>query len=190
MLNHGDMLDERRDALETAFFRQQDAKLRERLRKKAEDASMRAALSAASGVKDDAVLDELIAMNIGAESLAALALIPLVAVAWADGKMEDAERNAILKSASEFGIDGDHESYELLDGWLATEPGPELLAAWKDYIASISTSMNPDARNAFQRDLLGRARSVAEAAGGFLGLGNKVSDVESKVLNELESAFA
>jgi hypothetical protein len=36
---------------------------------------------------------------------------------------------------------------------------------------------------------MGRAASVAQSAGGILGLGSKVSAKEQAVLDELESAF-
>jgi hypothetical protein len=184
-----DYLDQRRGALENAFFRKQDEELRERLRAKATTESLRAALSAASGVTDAAILDELIEANITPESLAALAIVPLVAVAWADGKMEDREREAILMSASEFGISTGHHAYVLLQGWLAVTPPAELLRTWKDYIGAIAESMNPDALQTFRKELIGRATGVAESAGGFLGLGQKISDVERKVLDELDAAF-
>lgn len=35
-----------------------------------------------------------------------------------------------------------------------------------------------------------RARKVAQAAGGFLGFGDKMSPAESSMLSELEQAFA
>ena len=50
--------------------------------------------------------------------------------------------------------------------------------------------MGADVKNALKRDLLGRARSVAEAAGGFLGFGSKVSQSEQAILDELEQAFS
>ena len=44
-------------------------------------------------------------------------------------------------------------------------------------------------RRAFKAEFLGRARSIAEAAGGFLGLGKKVSTPEQSVLDELDRAI-
>ncbi len=48
--------------------------------------------------------------------------------------------------------------------------------------------MSPDGRTALMEDLLGRARSIAEAAGGFLGLG-AITEDEQRTLAELERAF-
>jgi hypothetical protein len=50
--------------------------------------------------------------------------------------------------------------------------------------------MTPEAKQAFRSDLLNRARNVAEAAGGFLGLGRKTSDAEEGVLKQLNDALA
>ena len=46
-----------------------------------------------------------------------------------------------------------------------------------------------NAMNDLKSDLLGRARTVAEAAGGILGLGSKVSKSEQAMLEELAHAF-
>ena len=36
---------------------------------------------------------------------------------------------------------------------------------------------------------MSRARGVAAATGGFVGLGNKISDVEQAVLDEIDAVF-
>jgi hypothetical protein len=54
----------------------------------------------------------------------------------------------------------------------------------------MKSKLEPAAVNQLKSSVISRAQSVAEAAGGFLGLGNKISDVERSVLSKLESAFA
>ena len=49
----------------------------------------RQALATATGIKDTGAIDRLIEQGISAETLASVGLIPLVAVAWADEKMDD-----------------------------------------------------------------------------------------------------
>ncbi|MEE8451848.1 MAG: hypothetical protein V3R99_08035, partial [Thermoguttaceae bacterium] len=68
-------------------------------------------------------------------------------------------------------------------------PDAQLLAAWKDYVATLSQTLGESAKVALKADLLGRARAVAETAGGLLGFGNKVSKSEQDALDELEEAF-
>ena len=49
--------------------------------------------------------------------------------------------------------------------------------------------MNPEQREALKSDLLRRARDMAEASGGILGLGSKISKAEMDTLEELADAF-
>jgi hypothetical protein len=101
--------------------------------------------------------------------------------------MDDSERSAILAAAEDAGISD--ESAALLDGWLVTQPGSEMLSAWKDYISALTSTMDTAARDNLEQELLGRARRVAESAGGFLGIGTISPDEEDK-LEELARAFS
>lgn len=183
----GETLKERGDALENEFFTRQNAKATEALRAKLTAEAGREALANAVGISDATVLDALEAAGITAESLAALALVPLVAVAWADGKLDDGEREAIVRAAEQ--AQAGKENRALLDSWLSAAPAPGLLEAWKSYVGSLRGAME-DADYAVLRErIVGGARQVAESAGGFLGLGNKVSASEAAVLEELEASF-
>lgn len=182
-----EFLGDRRKALEESFFAKESEKLRKALQEKEEAQAKKQALSAAAGITDDAVLEELIALDISSDTLAALSLVPLVEVAWADGTVEDHERSAILSAAKDAGISG--ESAALLDGWLATRPSYDVVSAWKDYVAALASTMDAAARDKLKQDLLGRARTVAESAGGFLGIA-KISSEEEQKLEELARAFS
>ena len=186
----GDGLNDRGRALEEAFFAKQNEVLRRKLHEASDGRAKREAFAAASGVTDDAVLDRLTALGIGADTLVALSLVPLVLVAWADGGIDARERRAVLAAAEEGGMGQDSAGHILLDGWLEKRPEPDLLATWKGYVAAISPSLGGDARAALQRELLGRARIVAEATGGLLGFGRRVSAAEEAVLRDLGAAFA
>jgi len=184
-----DFLGDRKVGLEEAFFAQQDAILRRRLGEAGEANARREALSAASGIRNDAVLDKLLAQKVTGATLAALSLVPLVVVAWADGSLDDRERSAILLAAEQGGLGKEHASYQLFEGWLARKPPPELVATWREYVSALSATLTDHAREALKLELLGRARTVAEATGGFMGMGQKVSAAEAAVLGELEQAF-
>ena len=181
-----DSLADRGKGLEDAFFAKQDALLRQQLAALDASRSSTAALSEASGITDAATLGHLVSMGVSATTLAALTLVPLVAVAWADGKVDDNERTVLLTGAEKAGLDKGHAGYGLFEGWLVKAPGPDMMAAWKGYVAALPA----DAKAMIKGDVLGRARTVAEAAGGFLNLGRKISSAEQAVLTELEAAFA
>ena len=185
-----DLLGDRRKALEEAFFAKHNAQLRQRLQEAETARVQKDTLRTVSGITDEAVLDQLIALGIHSETVAALALIPLIEVAWADGTIEAKERQAILSAAQAAGLSEGSASYQLLEGWLTNRPASTLLAAWKDYVAALTATLDAAAKMTLKQDLLGRARAVAEAAGGFLGLGEKISNAERAKLTELERAFS
>ena len=91
-------------------------------------------------------------------------------MAWADGSIDDKERSAVLSRAAELGLTKQDVSYQLLEGWLAEQPMPELLASWKDYIGALSITLSHEAKEALKLKLLGRAAAIAEATGGRLGI--------------------
>ncbi len=178
------------DAMADRFFRERDKELLANLKKEVEGADSRAALAAASGINDATVLDSLIASGIGPDTIASVSLIPLVAVAWADREMEASEREAILKSAAEAGIAPGSASCAILEIWLSEKPDDHLLESWIDYVSALKVQLDGVAIKQLQSSIVSRARSVAESAGGYLGLGNKVSETEKTVLTKVEAAFA
>lgn len=182
------ILDERKRALEESFFAQHNQRLLEELRAKDKAEKRREALAAASGITDQKILDALIGLDIDAESFAALSLVPLVVVAWADGEVADEENRAALRAAEQVGLRPGDEAYQLLEGWLLHRPDPQLLPAWRDYIGAVAAELDEGTRSHLRDEVLGRARRVAEAAGGFLGLAS-VSAEEKQVLENLETAF-
>lgn len=185
-----DFLGDRKKALEGSFFAKENAKLVERMKAEKQKVAAREGLERVSGIQDAEVLDKLVEMEIGPDTWAALSLIPLVEVAWADGKMEDKERQAILSAAEAGGVATGTPSHDLLEGWLQRRPDKQLIGLWGEYIVGLCSQMNASQRESLQREVVGRARTIAESAGGILGLGNKVSPEEAAVLTELEKAFA
>jgi hypothetical protein len=185
-----EFLRDREHALEEAFFAQQDQALLRRLKEADAKKSNKEALAAASGIADDALLEKLVGLGVDGATVHALSLVPLVLVAWADGEVDAKERGAVLQGAAQEGVEQNGPASQLLERWLTMRPPPQLLATWTDYIRAISTTLGVDARHEFKSSLLGRARAVAEAAGGFLGAGWKTSPAEKEILAKLEKAFS
>jgi len=184
-----ELFGERGSRLEEEFFTKYNQELLQRIRQKGEQEERKSALSEVSGITNDAVLEKMVALDLCNETLVALSLVPLVSVAWADGSIDEKEREAVLAGAEEAGLGKGDLSYRLLGNWLEFEPQPGLLGTWKDYVTGLCENMGPEERKVLKQELLGRARAVAAAAGGFLGLGKKVSAEEEKVLEDLEGAF-
>jgi tellurite resistance protein len=183
-----DKLEERRRSLEEAFFRRRDKELVERLRREQEQKGLKQAIADASGIRDEALLDRLAAAGAHPEALAAFSLVPLIAVAWADRKMDDRERKAVLSAAEQIGIGTGSPAYDMLTSWLDQRPDRDLLDAWEAYVKTPRANLSDEDRAQLGRDVLDRARKVAKATGGFLGLGD-VSPSEREVLQRIERAL-
>jgi hypothetical protein len=182
-------LKDRQHALEDAFYREDTESFRAQLELRQQEEDALDDLASASGISDEAVLRRLAGLGIRAETLAALTLIPLIEVAWADGRMDAREREAVLSGAESTGIPRESPSYGLLGIWIEDQPAPDLVDAWSEFIGALCRELSDEQADRLRSNILGRARDVAEAAGGFLGLGPKVSPEEEEVLESLALAF-
>jgi hypothetical protein len=182
-------LEERGRALEDEFFYKENKAKIAALKEQQELKDSKEALRKASGMTDEAVLDHLVALGLRANTISALSLVPLVAVAWADGEVQDHERDAIMQGAHGKGLDEGSPAYLLLEGWLAKRPADSLLETWESYIKALGVQLNDEQNRLLKNQILGFAKIVASADGGILGIG-KVSAKEEAVLLRLEAAFA
>jgi hypothetical protein len=176
-------------SLEEAFFRKRDAELIEQYRRLERIKQSREALSEISGIHNQKVLDKLIELEVSPQILSSIAVVPLIEVAWADGSIDDNERAAVLAGAAGSGVVKGSADYALLENWLQHRPPAKLLDAWVHYIEGVCEMMDTNERRVFQAELLARARRVAEASGGILGVAIKISDKERAVLKTMEKAF-
>ena len=99
-----DIFDARRKSLEEEFFNKQSETLKQKLKAVFEKQATRESLKQSTGITNEAVLDALMALNVTHETMTAFGLFPLVEVAWADGTLDDREREALLTAAREEGI--------------------------------------------------------------------------------------
>jgi hypothetical protein len=189
MADRPEILADRGKSLEDEFFRRQDQALLKKLGEMQKLQVTRDALARVSGIKNEAALNKLAELGVHAETVAALSIVPLVEVAWADGRLDDREKAAVLQGASQSGITPGSTAFELLERWLVQPPEPKLLAAWSHLVEGLVESMSPGEATALRSGLLDRARAVAAASGGFLGLGSKVSEAEERILQTLEAGF-
>jgi hypothetical protein len=180
-----DFLGDHRRALESSFFHLQDKQLLEEFRQHLQNQELKAQLTEASGIHDEAVLARLVQLNIRPETLAALSLVPLVEVAWADGTMPAKTREAVMNAAEAVGIQVEDDAHQLLAAWLRQKPDDALLEAWGHYVQALCKQLDDAAAERLKRDLLDRARAVAAATGGFLGIG-RINAAEKAVLDKLD----
>jgi hypothetical protein len=181
-------LEERGRALENQFYDKENKDKLAAMKGKLDTQRSKDDLRKVSGMSDEAVLDKLVGLGLSANTIAALSLVPLIQVAWADGTIQDNERTAILQGAHGKGLEQGTDGYELLQSWLKRQPADELFQAWEAYIKALASQLNDEQNRLLKNQIVGFAKMVAAAAGGILGFG-KVSASEEKVLQRIEAAF-
>jgi hypothetical protein len=173
-------------SLENHFFYEENLMLKKELsRLRLEEQSI-GALSNASGIVNAEVLKELVNRNIRPETLAAMALVPIIEVAWADGTISEPERKAVLYAANSHGFS---ESNLILHEWLSNKPTPPLFDTWRKYMEGLCEIITPETIIALKEELIKNTKMVAKASGGFLSLIDPVSPEEKVVINSIESFF-
>lgn len=178
----------RSNLLEDGFFLAEEAKQLKRMRTELRDKDRKQALRECSGIDDEDVINHLAELDIAPETMSAMTLVPLVAVAWADGKLDDREVQAVLDGAEQKGIKVGTAAHGLLNSWLTHAPGDNLVDVWARYVDELLDQLTPAERQTMHECVMGRARGVAEAAGGFLGL-KTISSAEEAMLDRLDNAF-
>lgn len=175
--------------LEESFFNGVDQKLLDKLRQQVATEERAAAIERLTGLNDPKVCRDIAALNISVESLAALRLVPLVAVAWADDRIEDNERFRVIHAAEKAGLTPGDPAYEMLKGWLTERPSIELFETWLEYAKTLAMSLDVEARENLRTTLVEQVRNVAAANGGLFGYGS-ISPTEQRLLERIETALA
>ena len=186
--------EDRRKARESAYFHNQDKELLETRRSRAMK-RRRDELVNQTGIEAQELLDRMLDWQIEPETLEVLLLVPLVEIAWANGRVDERQRKAVLVAARQKGLQEDSPGDQLLRNWLTTKPPGELLDTWKKYVNTMAQRMTRDKLQALRDDTMDRALFVAEAAGGILGFYRvsreeraKLDDL-AEMLNEFAAAF-
>ena len=186
----GDAFIKRRQAFEEEFFNKYNQKLVDKLRGVLAKQHTREELEQLTGIHDSAVLDTLMSLHVDKSTFAAFALYPLVEVAWADGEVDEKERQAFIAAAAEHGITPGSFAHTALEEFIRNTPREDARKAWYAWAETLKQTLDPAERKKVREGLVKRARAIAEASGGFLGFGSKVSTNEQRVLDAIEKAFS
>jgi hypothetical protein len=179
----------REKAFEEVFFRKESERLLEAMRAQKTREKQFDALSGVLGVDAPSLIDPLLELGLREESVTALVLAPLVAVAWADHALDDIERQSILKAENDIGIDPKSEAGKLLEVWLEYRPHESLLDAWAAYVGELCRVLQPDERTRLRDDIVSRSHRIASAVEKTILRAGGPTDSEKAVLARIESAF-
>ena len=169
---------------EDAYFRQEEARLRDQLRQKMKTAASGADPAPGQTLTDEQLRSRLEELGVDEDQASVLHLVPLVEVAWADGQVQLRERQAIFEAAAQHGATPGTPAAAYLAALLETKPDADYLRQ----IHSLLTTLL--AKRGLQADsLTAMSTNVAKAAGGFFGLSNAVDDRERQVIQQLSQSL-
>ena len=130
-------------------------------------------------------------LKVPREAYRVVSLLPLAYVAWADGKIQKAERDLIMRIAKERGL-LDHGGAEALERWLSEPPSKAQLKKDLGVLNELARDerLMGDELGADQVQLLlAWCQDVADAAGGLLGLKKARTDGEMAALKTIASTL-
>jgi FHA domain len=138
---------------------------------------------------DDELGEALKTLGMDADSYRALPLLPLVQVAWADGSVQEAEQELILRLAHErYGLED--EGLRVLRNWLRHPPELGYVRRGRRILLALCrrSDTQPLVRPPLAVQVTSPLLDVARAAGGFYGQGS-ISSREANAIDEIASAL-
>ena len=123
-LHSFDAFELRGRSFEERYFHAKDAELVEKLRAVFRCCEDREELKKITGLRDEALVDRLVNLQVRGEMMTAFKLLPLVEIVWADGTLDHREADAVEHAASRFGITPG-PAMERLREWLRRGPTPD-----------------------------------------------------------------
>jgi len=183
-----DIFEERERAEEAVYFASQEEKLIEKLRENARLEEIVKALAESLQANNPELLRRVMALGVTLETGAAFLLAPLVQVAWAEGKMKDRERDAVVRLARARGVEEHSPADAQLRDWLQRRPADALFDAAMEVIKAGLSVLPPELREERVRLIVQACHEVAESSGGLarvLGLRSGVSHKEETLLDAI-----
>ena len=180
---------DREKAMEANYFRQQDAKLIERLRAEAKLDDIAVALAEKLQVDHPELLARAKALGLTADTASAIFAAPLVQVAWAEGSVSKQEERMVLRLAADRGIEEGSPAGVQLREWLGARPSDDLFDTATEIIKAGFAVLPIKEREERIQRLVDACHKVAAASGAglisLIGLSDGVSRDEASMLDAI-----
>jgi hypothetical protein len=179
-----DFLGDRRRSQEEEFFQRREQELIANARKRRGNSEARQRIADRTGIHDEQTLDTIESLGYTPDTIVLLDLVPLVQVAWAEGRVSDQERTRLVQMARARGIEEHSVADQQLADWLRARPSNDFLDRSLQVIVAMLHALPSPERDSNQQQLLEWSRSIAAASGGVLGFG-RISPEEEAVLADI-----
>jgi uncharacterized tellurite resistance protein B-like protein len=158
--------------------------LRARLDAASERLANRQAIADTIRSHERSLVDRIEQLGFTGDSARVLDVLPLVHVAWADGRTDQRERAAVLAVLDQRGIAKDSDAALLIESLLEERPSETFMAESLALLFDLAAKNGNDGKS-----LVGLCVDVGEASGGLLGFGERVNDAEYALIERIASTF-
>ncbi len=183
-MSNKDIFAERGRGLEEEYFMRKERELIEKLHQKHSSESAQQQMAAATGIQDAEVIEALRELGYSPDTVMLLHLVPLIQVAWASGDVSEKERELIMHAARSRGVNIGSAAETQLNDWLTKKPTDAFFENTLRAVRILIEALPADQRREARQDLLTYSSSIAQASGGFLGIG-AISGDESAALEAI-----
>jgi hypothetical protein len=180
-----DAFEQRKSGLEEEYFRKKEQELIEQIRRRNAKQEERQELAEAVGVVDEEILATLEELGYTRDTVKLLHLVPLAQIAWASGSVTPREREMVLRLCEWRGVEKDSPAWEQLNKWLDERPSDDFFLKTLRIIRHLLDVQTAKEQVASRTDLISFCIRIANASGGFLGVGSKVSAEEQMALDKI-----
>ncbi|HEX5082772.1 MAG TPA: hypothetical protein VFY40_12045 [Blastocatellia bacterium] len=184
-MSEKDVFTQRKIGLEEEYFRKKEQELLEQIRRHTALQAEREELAEATGIADEEILATLREMGYTRETVGLLHLVPLVQVAWASGSVTPRERELVLRLSEWRGVRNDSPAWEQLNNWLDERPSDDFFLKTLRIIRILLDFQTAKERVTSRTDLISFCIRIANASGGFMGVGSKISEGEQAALDQI-----
>ena len=123
-------------------------------------------LGSVTGTMDQDALDELLALDLGTDAVAAVVFVPLLEVLWRSPQTLEHKRKALHEAATQLGLRPDDVGYAILRALMATADTDAITQQWRALVQALVRTLAFERLFALQWELMGRARMMASALNG------------------------
>lgn len=174
---------------EEEYFQREDAEKKAKIRRQRQLEALqqqeRAEIARTLETSEE-IAEEAMELGFDAETARVLPLVPMIQIAWADGKVTRAENAEVEAKAAQFGVHPDTAAHDFLELLLDEEPSDLFFERVNQVIHHI---VDEDPGGDIRSNVLDWSKAVAEASGGFFGMANPISKAERKILDEFAELF-
>lgn len=174
--------------LEDAHFFRDDVDIRRQFQQRNLCEQQINDLHRVTGIEDRELVAQLADFGFDDKTIEALTLLPLADIAWASGEVSSKERMVATCCVVESELIGNPKAVQVFQSWLRQRPSDELRQLWLEFTNQCTEKMRDGLRLAVGLRLKKQATQIAEASGGYLGIGS-VCDAEQQILDLIDHVY-